>query len=81
MKVHELMDHKASHLGTYVPNILELEEGESINYIVSTVDYLGHMYFAFENGKIAKVPLKSYETKTNRKSWLKLIRISHHCYV
>ena len=25
------------------------------------------MLFAFENGKVAKVPLKSYETKTNRK--------------
>ena len=25
------------------------------------------MIFAFENGKVAKIDLKSYETKTNRK--------------
>jgi DNA gyrase subunit A len=29
------------------------------------------MIFVFENGRIAKVPLKSYETKTNRKKLIK----------
>ena len=36
-----------------------------------TGDYSGHVMFAFENGKIARVPLKSYETKTNRKKLIK----------
>jgi len=30
-------------------------------------DYSGHMLFAFENGKCAKIPLSSYATKSNRK--------------
>ena len=30
-------------------------------------DYKGFMLFFFENGKVAKVPLSAYETKTNRK--------------
>jgi DNA gyrase subunit A len=35
--------------------------------MVTTNDYEGYVIFVYENGKIAKVPLKSYETKTNRK--------------
>jgi len=35
--------------------------------MVATDDYSGHLLFCFENGKIAKVPLSAYATKTNRK--------------
>ena len=35
--------------------------------MVPTDNYSGEMLFAFENGKVARVPLNSYETKTNRK--------------
>ena len=44
-----------------------MEQGELAVCMVVTGDYSGVLLFAFENGKIAKVPLKSYETKTNRK--------------
>ncbi len=71
MKLHEIPDHKASSLGVYLPNILEMEEGEQILYTVVTNDFSGHMIYVFDNGKIAKVPLKSYETKTNRKKLVK----------
>ena len=30
-------------------------------------DYKGFVLFFFENGKVAKVPLSAYETKTNRR--------------
>ena len=30
-------------------------------------DYKGFVLFFFENGKVAKVPMSAYETKTNRK--------------
>ena len=40
---------------------------EKIIYCAVTDDYKGYMIFAFENGKVAKIDLKSYETKTNRK--------------
>jgi DNA gyrase subunit A len=71
MKLHEIPDHKASNLGVFLPNILEMEEDELIEYVVLTSDFGGHMVFVFDNGKIAKVPLKSYETKTNRKKLVK----------
>ncbi len=67
VKVYDLPDVKASALGEYLPNILGMEADERILYMVLTEKYEGFMMFAFENGKIAKVPLSSYETKTNRK--------------
>ncbi len=67
LKVYELNDCKASSLGEYLPNILHLDEDERILYMVATTDYKGYMLFAFENGKMAKIEVSSYETKTNRK--------------
>ncbi len=60
-------DSKASVLGDYVPAALGFDEGESFKYLVPTTDYSGYVVFFFENGKAAKIPLKSYETKTNRR--------------
>lgn len=70
MKTYEIDDCKASSLGEYLTNILELEEGEKIIYITATDNYSGWMLFAFENGKIAKIDMVSYATKTNRKKLL-----------
>ncbi len=67
MKVYDLPDVKASALGEFLPNLLGMEPEEKILYMAITSKYEGFMLFAFENGKIAKVPLSSYETKTNRK--------------
>ena len=66
LKCHELNEHKPSQLGEYLPNLLSLEQGEEIVFVASTSDYKGNLIFVFENGKIAKVTLSSYETKTNR---------------
>ncbi len=67
LKTHELNDTKVSAIGDYIPSILGLDSGEKIVYTVVTKDYSGNMLFSFENGKIAKVPLMAYETKSNRK--------------
>ncbi len=67
MKVYEVSDCKASSLGDYLANLLELEEGENIIYVTATEDFKGNMMFFYENGKAAKVDLESYATKTNRK--------------
>ncbi|MBQ3566671.1 MAG: topoisomerase IV, partial [Oscillospiraceae bacterium] len=64
-------DTKASVLGDYVPAKLSFDEGEEVAYMVNTNNYEGYMIFFFENGKAAKVPLKAYETKTNRKKLAK----------
>jgi DNA gyrase subunit A len=71
MKLHEIEDQKVSSLGLYLPNILGMDEGEEVIYCVVTNSFSGFMVFAFENGKVAKVPLESYKTKTNRKKLVK----------
>lgn len=67
IRIYEIEDCKASSLGEYLANLLGLDEEEEIIHIVATDDYKGYMIFAFENGKIAKIDLNSYATKTNRK--------------
>ncbi len=64
-------DSKASILGDYVPSHLSFDEAESAVYMVETTDYSGYMIFVFDNGRISKVPLSSYMTKTNRKKLIK----------
>ena len=66
-RASQFEDTKASALGDYVPAKLGFDEGESFFALVPTVDYKGYLLFVFENGKVAKVPLSAYETKTNRK--------------
>ncbi|MBQ3816867.1 MAG: hypothetical protein II802_01185 [Clostridia bacterium] len=70
-KVSDFQDFKASVLGEYIPSKLEFDEAENAVYMVDTRDYSGFMIFVFDNGRISKVPLKSYETKTNRKKLIK----------
>ena len=70
-RVIDFSDGKASVLGDYVAGKLGYDDGESSVYMVETKDYSGFMLFVFDNGRIAKVPLSSYETKTNRKKLIK----------
>ncbi len=62
---------KASQLGDFVANKLQMESGENAIYMLPTLDYKGYVMFFFENGKVAKVDLASYQTKTNRKKLIK----------
>ncbi len=70
-RVIDFSDGKASVLGDFVAGKLGYDDGESSIYMVDTKDYSGFMLFVFDNGRIAKVPLSSYETKTNRKKLIK----------
>lgn len=70
-KAYEFSDTKTSALGDYIPAKLSMDEGELAIKMVATKDYKGFLLFGFENGKIAKVPLESYATKTNRKKLTK----------
>ncbi|MBQ6041284.1 MAG: topoisomerase IV [Oscillospiraceae bacterium] len=60
-------DTKASVLGDFVPVKLGFDDGERVKFMIATDNYSGFVLFCFENGKIAKVPLNAYMTKTNRK--------------
>ena len=48
-----------------------MDSGENTIYMLPTLDYKGYVMFFFENGKVAKVDLSSYQTKTNRKKLIK----------
>ena len=65
LKIHEIQDHKPSVLGLYLPSYLQLDENEHIVDVIPT-DYSEEILIAYENGKVARVPLSSYATKTNR---------------
>jgi len=67
LRVYDIPDCKASSLGEYLVNLLQLESDEKIIYITATDNYSGWMLFSFENGKCAKITMESYATKTNRK--------------
>lgn len=66
-KLDDFTDTKASVLGEYLPAKLDMEEGEEPVYTAVISEYKGSMIFVFENGKLAKVDISAYETKTNRK--------------
>lgn len=65
IRSHELEDSKPSLLGTYLPTYLELDD-EEILYATATNDHKGHLLVGFDDGKVAKIDLVAYETKTNR---------------
>ncbi len=66
-RLSDFDDGKASQLGDYLPQKLGFEAGENLAAVVFCGDYKGFVLFFFENGKVAKVPMSAYETKTNRK--------------
>ncbi len=70
-KIDDFPDGKASQLGTFVASRLEMDPNEKTVYMCVIREYKGYMIFAFENGKVAKVDITAYQTKTNRKKLLK----------
>ena len=66
-KVSAFEQTKASTMGDYIPAKLEFDSGEGIVFTAVTLDYTETLMLFFKNGKAAKIPLSSFETKTNRK--------------
>lgn len=68
-KMDDFEQTKSSQLGEYVPTKLGFEKDERLAGAAVLKDYDadGMMLFVFENGKGVRVPLKAYETKTNRR--------------
>ena len=65
--LNDFADGKASQLGDYLPQKLGFDPEEHVLQVVLADGYKGFVLFFFENGKVAKVPMSAYETKTNRK--------------
>lgn len=67
-KAYQFDDTKASVFGDYIPAKLSFDTNETVIKMKSITDFnKGFILFVFQNGKIAKIPYKSYETKTKRK--------------
>lgn len=66
-RLFDFDDTKASVLGDYLPQKLGMDDGEQPIYMLMPGDYKGNLLYIFENGKIAKVELSSFETKSNRR--------------
>lgn len=66
-KLSDFDNTKASDLGVYLPTKLEMEDGERIVSVICPGDYKKQLLLFFENGKIARLEMSAYETKTNRK--------------
>lgn len=66
-RASDFEETKASLLGDYIPAKLELDEGERVIDMFPTLDYAETLILFFQNGKCAKVPFRSFETKTKRK--------------
>lgn len=67
LRVSECESVRHSELGIFLPHELGMNDGEEMVLALATDDYKGHVLFAFDRGKVAKIPLSSYATKTNRK--------------
>lgn len=70
-KGYMFSDTKSSAMGEYIPAVLSFEKNEKVIYMAVTTDYSGFMLFFFKSGKISKIEMKSYYTKTNRKKLIK----------
>lgn len=79
VKLYDLENVKASDLGEFLPNIIELDEDETIIGIHATEDFSGYMFFGYKNGRVSKVPVEHYETKTNRKYLLNAYSDEDEC--
>ena len=70
-KAADFADTKASILGEFIPAKLDFDEAENAIYMAVVQKYTGFMVFVFDNGRVARVPMSSYATKTNRKKLIK----------
>lgn len=70
-KGYSFSDTKASSIGEFIPAALSFDKNEKVVYMAVTTDYKGFMLFVFAGGKVSKVDMKAYETKTNRKKLIK----------
>lgn len=66
-KIDDFDAVKPQALGDYIPAKLGFTENEKVVAMITGREYKGDVVIFFENGKAVKIPLKAYETKTNRK--------------
>lgn len=76
ISLHELEDNKPSDLGNYLANVLGFEKDENSFFILlqdknEQDTFSGEILIAFEDGRISRIPMSEYETKTRRTKLVK----------
>ena len=66
-KVASFEDTKSAQLGSFLATDLDMAPDESVTWVIDPEDYAADVLFVFENGRVARVALSGYATKTNRK--------------
>ncbi len=66
-RICDINDCKLSQMGEYLKSILGFDQDEEVIDVFPSNNYKGYLLFAYDNGKIAKINMDSYSTKTNRK--------------
>lgn len=74
--IYELEDNKPSDWGHYLPNVLELDEGEEVFFVLlhegsESDKHTGEVLIAFADGRISRIALSEYETKQKRRKLVK----------
>ena len=81
IEMNDLEDNKPSDWGNYLPNILEVEEGENIFFVVlyggNRENYEGQVLIAAASGRVSRINLSEYETKTRRKKLINAFNIKY----
>lgn len=72
IKASSIKISKPAEIGEYLPSSLGFEN-EELRGAIITSDFKGCAVLCFENGKLARIPLSAYETKTNRKKLINSI--------
>ena len=70
LRINDIEDAKSATLGVFLPAKLEFDEGEKIISVFIPGDYSSSFLFVYENGKVSKIPVSSYATKSNRRKLL-----------
>jgi DNA gyrase subunit A len=63
LNAYDIEDKSPKQMGEYIPNLIDLEPNEKVIKLVSLEDETkaqGYILSVFSNGKIAKVPIKSF---------------------
>ncbi len=66
-KLSQFEDTKSAQLGSFLATDLDMAADESVIWVIDPEDYKADVLFVFEDGRVARVALAGYATKTNRK--------------
>ncbi|HHU08145.1 MAG TPA: topoisomerase IV [Clostridiaceae bacterium] len=65
---YEIEDHKPSFIGSYTPNLLNLDEGERVVMMYAAEEkFQGEFLLVFRDRRAVRIDVSSYATKNRRK--------------